>query len=229
MPATGSAFQNLIVFCSIVNVMVRVLLLFGTKHCLFMCYSSFGPVGLTKNKNKNKNKTSLPKRRYLINISFSVSCLLFCAFFSSQIFFHGNLLSLECSIENMHWAHWACSTEPDLLYVHPFIFLYLFVVHLRLLIYSIYHFLQLFCCCSKTFKGLIFSDCKTCLGITAPGHFFCMAPLESHSGNSDSVDWRGDLGASRPYAPLVASTQEPCLATSAACGLSFPGSEPGCR
>lgn len=90
----------------------------------------------------------------------------------------------------MHWAHWACSTEPDLLYIHPFIFLYLFVVHRRLLIYSIYHFLQLFCCCSKTFKGLIFSDCKTCLGITAPGHFFVWLLWSPTLGTR--IQWTGE-------------------------------------
>lgn len=199
MPASGAAFTEFDrVFCRVVNVTVRVLLLFWTKHCLLMCYSSFGPSGVKKTQKKQKqNPAFLLNPKYLINISFCVLCLLFCFFFSS---FCSNLLSLACSIKSRLLAHGACATEPGVLYIHPFILFYLFVVNLRFPIYPIHHFCSYSIVVRRHSKAWFSLNVKPGWELQSPGRVFVWLPQNPTLGTQ--VQWTGE--GAHPRGPAIA-------------------------
>lgn len=96
-----------------------------------------------------KRITFLLKPKYVINVIFHVSLLLFvsCLYF----FPHFLPLSLACSIKTRIPADRMCSSEPGILPPHLLIFPDLSVVSLRICYLSNTPFLQLFYC-SETFR-----------------------------------------------------------------------------
>ena len=161
---------------------------FLTEHCLFMCYSLFGPMDFIKQKQK---PTFLLKPKYVINAIFCfslllfVSCLLFFAHFLPVSFVW---FIKTCILQMGHVPLSQASCPPHLL-----IPLYLSVVFLRICSLSSASFLQLFCYCSEMYKGLFSSECRTWLGTPSSRLFSCVSP-GTCPGDSGSRDQRGGLG-----------------------------------